>query len=568
MPYSPLPAADTAPADRRSIDDLDREICALARHMNAQTYRLLMLVREFDDRFGWAKWGLRNCAEWLAWRCGLSLSAAREKVRTAQALRGLPAISAAFADGRLSYSKARALTRVSEMHEEDSLLDYALRATAPQVEERCRQIRNVAPESSFSAWRAWERRSLTLLRDEARGIMRMSVEVPLEQGEVIAKALERAAENGDSALGMEFTGIGEPSAEGVRDAADGPHGLAERARGSVTGAPGSAVAPTANGWRAQQADALVAMAKAYLNGGNDSGISNGSMKPCSAADHHQVVIHTDASALRGGISVDDSAVPEGLGRADLPIETVRRLTCDGSLITIVEDEDGTPLDVGRKRRTVTTALRRALWARDRHCSFPGCHNRWYVDAHHIEHWASGGKTSLENLTLLCTFHHTLLHEGGFKIRRDTDGAIYFQRPDGRVIPRFGYRHDDMRDEYAVAENPSVEGRPLREMNPSAEACQWLDANPSVEGKASEVREPTAVYYLTAQRSHSSGADAHWAALTIDPRQPRAVGARRTARRAARDFARGAACSRSSRMPTAPSRRGRGIGGENARPALS
>ncbi len=89
-----------------------------------------MLVRDFDDRFGFAKWGFASCAEWLAWRCGLSLSAAREKVRTAQALRALPAISAAFADGRLSYSKVRALTRVAALHDEDLLLAYALEATA------------------------------------------------------------------------------------------------------------------------------------------------------------------------------------------------------------------------------------------------------------------------------------------------------------------------------------------------------------------------------------------------------------------------------------------------------
>src|SRR5215467_268190 len=94
----------------RSIEDLDVEICRLARQMNAETYRMLVLVRDFDDRFGFAKWGLRSSAEWLAWSCGLSLSAARERVRTAQALRSLPVISAAFADGRLSYSKVRALT--------------------------------------------------------------------------------------------------------------------------------------------------------------------------------------------------------------------------------------------------------------------------------------------------------------------------------------------------------------------------------------------------------------------------------------------------------------------------
>ena len=498
MPMSlSRPAADPASADRRSIDDLDAEICRLARHMNAETYRLLVLVREFDDRFGWAKWGLRNCAEWLAWRCGLSLSAAREKVRTAQALRLMPATSAAFADGHLSYSKVRALTRVGQLHDEDSLLAYAMNATAPQVEERCRQIRNVAPESRGGAWRAWERRSLTLLRDEARGMIRISVEVPVEQGEVIAQALERAAESGDSCVGLEFTTLRDPSVEGVRDAADGAHGSTETR--------GSAIAPTGNSWRAQQADALVAMAKAYLSGG----IGNG--KACSAADHHQVVIHTDASALRGGISVDNStlhapaegtAIRGSVGRSDLPIDTVKRLTCDGSLITIVEDDDGTPLDVGRKRRTVTTALRRALWSRDRHCTFPGCHNRCYVDAHHIEHWVNGGATSLENLMLLCTFHHTLLHEGGFKIRRDGNGAIYFQRPDGRVIPRHGYRLDDMRDDYAIAENPSMEGSSPGELSdevgahPSTEACEPEHVyTPAEVGKASAVRESAAIYHL-------------------------------------------------------------------------
>ena len=80
----------------QSIDDLDAAICRLASGINAQSYRFLVLVREFDDRFGWVKWSCRSCAEWLAWRCGLSVSAAREHVRTAHALRGLPAISAAW----------------------------------------------------------------------------------------------------------------------------------------------------------------------------------------------------------------------------------------------------------------------------------------------------------------------------------------------------------------------------------------------------------------------------------------------------------------------------------------
>jgi hypothetical protein len=191
--------------------------------------------------------------------------------------------------------------------------------------------------------------------------MKITVEVPIEQGEVIAQALERASERADSVLGIEFTGLRNPSSESVRD---------------------SAAATTGNGWYAQQADALVAIAKDYLSGGSAGD------KPTPAADHYQVVIHADRSALHGGI-----------GRSDMAVETVKRLACDGSLITIVENEQGNPLDVGRKRRTVTTALRRALWARD--------------------------------------------------------------RPDGRVIPRFGYRLDDIRDDDladAAAAEPSTEVR--------------------------------------------------------------------------------------------------------------
>ena len=374
--------------DRESIDDLDAAICTLAANLNAETFRLLALVRAFDDRMGWAKWSFRNCAEWLAWRCGISLSAAREKVRTAQALRNLPAIGAAFADGRLSYSKVRALTRVVESHDEDSLLEYALRATAAQVEERCRQIRNSRPQSASIAQRAWERRALTLWRDAARGVMRVSVEVPIEEGELIAQALDRAVAGGEAAEGIEFD---------------------------------------ANAWRAQQADALVAIAKTYLGGGVAAA--------GSAADRYQVVVHVDEKSLRGGI-----------GRADLPVDTVKRLSCDGCVVTVTESESGAPLDVGRKQRTVSTALKRALWARDRGCTFPGCGNRRYIDAHHVRHWADGGDTTADNLTLLCSYHHRLLHEGGFRIATDPDGGRYFQRPDGRAIPRCGYRLDDVLDD--------------------------------------------------------------------------------------------------------------------------
>src|SRR5688572_29217584 len=152
IPSVSLPASD------RPIDELDAAICRLASRINAVNYQLLLLVREFDDRMGRAKWSFPNCAEWLSWRCGISVSAAREKVRTAQALRDFPGISLAFREGRLSYTKVRALTRVAAMHDEDALVRYALDATAPDVEERCRQVRNVHPDSVRDAQRAWDAR--------------------------------------------------------------------------------------------------------------------------------------------------------------------------------------------------------------------------------------------------------------------------------------------------------------------------------------------------------------------------------------------------------------------------
>jgi len=114
---------------------------------------------------------------------------------------------------------------------------------------------------------------------------------------------------------------------------------------------------------------------------------------------------------------------------------VRRLACDGSVVTIVEEEHGTPLDVGRKQprcrpRSGARSGRATAAARSRDAAA-----RTTSDAHHIRHGTNGGETSLENTTLLCTHHHTLLHEGGFTIERDErGGGIYFRRPDGRVIP--------------------------------------------------------------------------------------------------------------------------------------
>src|ERR1700756_2390328 len=99
----------------RNVVELDRlgdEIAALSAHLDAATARLLELIRAFDARGGWNT-GFRSCADWLSWRGGLNLGAARERVRVARALGTLPHLAQALARGELSYSKVRALTRVA-----------------------------------------------------------------------------------------------------------------------------------------------------------------------------------------------------------------------------------------------------------------------------------------------------------------------------------------------------------------------------------------------------------------------------------------------------------------------
>lgn len=176
--------------------------------------------------------------------------------------------------------------------------------------------------------------------------------------------------------------------------------------------------------RQRRADALVAMAESYLRHG-PAGLSGG--------ERQQIVVHVDAATLAGRepgrCELEDGPA--------LAAETVRRLACDASRVTVIEDERGQPLDIGRRTRTIPPAIGRALRARDRGCRFPGCCNTRFVDGHHIRHWADGGATRLSNLVLLCRFHHRQVHEGNIQVQRLDDGGLVFRTAEGRSIDGAG-----------------------------------------------------------------------------------------------------------------------------------
>jgi hypothetical protein len=145
-------------------------------------------------------------------------------------------------------------------------------------------------------------------------------------------------------------------------------------------------------------DALEDLARDHLDHGETPIV--GGEKP-----HLSVVCDLDAlTGVAGGTHETESGTV-------LTVSLIRQLACDSSVSRIVIGPESEVLDVGRKTRVIPAAIRRALVIRDRHCTWKGCDRdaRW-CDAHHIVHWADGGETCLENLRLLCRFHHTLIHQ--------------------------------------------------------------------------------------------------------------------------------------------------------------
>ncbi len=177
-------------------------------------------------------------------------------------------------------------------------------------------------------------------------------------------------------------------------------------------------ARAARGAAVPLADALVHVARSFDPEGSKS-------RPIA-----EVVVHVREEVLAEGTGATAAVLEDG---TRVPAETLRRVACDCATRPVVIDGAGIPIDVGRRKRTVTPALRRALAVRDGCCRYPGCADRAWLDAHHVEHWLHGGATEMKNLMLLCSFHHRLVHEGGFSIV-SRDRVWVFVDSRGKDVP--------------------------------------------------------------------------------------------------------------------------------------
>ena len=397
-----IPGMSRIPFSRERNEQLADEIATLAGQINVATHHWLVLLAEFDNRKAWNDCATQSCAHWLNWKIGVTLGAAREKVRVAHALEKLPKISASMATGELSYYKVRELTRVATPETEDTLLMIAQHGTATHVETVVRHFRRAKEAQELTREQEQQANRALSFRFDDDGSLILNCRLAAEAGAVFMKALEIAVEEVRS---------NEP-AQDEDDNEHVPHGT-----------PTVKLTP-----RMRRADALALMAESFLQHGAEA---------TSGGDKFQVVVHVSEEFLDAKrcdplttSRSPDLACCELEDGPAIASETARRLACDCSVVRIVEDHEGNPLDVARKTRSIPPALQRALNSRDKGCRFPGCCNAKWTHAHHIEHWANGGATKLKNLVTLCRFHHRLVHEGRVQIQVLDDGAFRFLKPNG------------------------------------------------------------------------------------------------------------------------------------------
>lgn len=416
---APEGLSDQAPPEGLSDEALSAEVRSMAAHLAAGTARFVLLVAEFDRREGWGDWGIRSCAHWLNWRCGMALGAAREHLRVGHALAELPSVRAAFCGGALSYSKVRAISRVATAENEAFLVELAGYTTAHQLEAICRSYRVASGPPETEA--ALSQRAARTVRSwtNASGQVVLYAELPPEEGAVVLGALDATAEVLFDEEDVEQETAG---ATASAPAADVPAGTSGPDTSEDAPEPARAVPRCAEGDEAffrRRADALVALAERGF-----SQLGEGEL-----AERFLVHVHVDQQVL------EDPTAPGCCRLAGFGVfapQSAERLLCDSVVTTLWAGPDGAEL-TGRTRR-VPPRLRRALRVRDGGCRFPGCTNRRWVDAHHVRWVSQGGKTKLSNLVSLCRGHHHLMHEGGYRLSLSRSGRVRVWRPDGVEVP--------------------------------------------------------------------------------------------------------------------------------------
>jgi hypothetical protein len=356
---------------------------ALNRHIAAAQVALLGVIAEVDRRRAWQDSGARDLAHWLSIRYGMSWWKADRWIRAAAALNDLPGVADALETGVLGIDKVVELCRFATPETEGELIDWASDATCATIRRRADlEVRAAQDETT-----EFERnRSLRYWYEDGGRRFGLEARMPSAQGAIVAKALERVVDQ-------------------------------------IPAMPAEAGGAFID---ARRADALLALCSQRIAVDAD-------------ADRATVVVHASVEALSGRRNAETEQ------DAVLPPEALQRLACDARIQVAAENDAGDAISLGRTRREPSASMMRQLRHRDRGCRFPGCGSTAFANAHHIVWWSRGGATDLDNLLLVCGFHHRLVHEHGWTVERADDGRARWFRADGsryRGGPERGAMHAD------------------------------------------------------------------------------------------------------------------------------
>jgi len=405
---APGTASQTTKANPRDVSSISQRLKSLNKDLASNLADQLELLVRFDDLQGWALSGSRHCAAWMNLELGISLPLGWEYLRAGRRLRNLPITTALFRAGQLGWSKIRLLTRVADGDNEGGLCHAALDASVSDLERLCNEYRwqedgggNEAEAENIRSLQQWESRSFTW-NTASNGSTHIRLSLPPEIAQAFLNSVEQS--------------------------------LAQ-----LETSPGTNTCTATQ----RRADAAVLMAETSLQSAG---------REMATADRYQVIVNVDASDLQNAsynnTSANGACEPENakdatkkkkathtskptrrptiLGANPIARDTARRLACDCSTSSIIHT-NGEPVSIGRKSRLWPAAMVRAIKSRDQHCQFPGCSNTRHLQIHHIQHWADGGSTSVENGVCLCSRCHTLVHEGGYRIERVNNDAPLMEK---------------------------------------------------------------------------------------------------------------------------------------------
>ena len=352
-----------APSDPGAAEDGDDELFLLGEHIaelaariNSAESRMMTLIADFDRRGGW-KDEFSSCAEWLAWRIGIKIGPARERVRTARALEGLPRTADALREGRISYAKVRALTRVATPESEAELLEFALAGSAAKLERTVRLWRKLSREGELTVEEARHRSRAFSVFVDGDGMYVVKGRLEPEAGAVLMRAVEAASD----ALFRREPGADDARPEPKQRRADAMGLLAERALAAGFGGgecrDSSGDMGKANGLRITESDAT-SRSESGATPEDEPRSAPGTeprVESGTRTERYQVMVHCDAATL---------AAEGEPGRSDLDgirvsAETSRRMACDAAVVAMVHAKDGSVMSVGRRTRTIPPHHRRS-----------------------------------------------------------------------------------------------------------------------------------------------------------------------------------------------------------------